>query len=73
MEDNKNDWDVSDDEIDIEEGENVQVKFTTKLEDKQWQAPLSAYYVPISLTRYGLSEVLNNLLQLGMYMIKMKK
>ena len=32
MEDNKNDWDVSDDEIDIEEGENVQVKFTTKLE-----------------------------------------
>ena len=59
------DWVVSSEDEAMEEEEKVQVKFVTKLEQENWKAPESVYYVPLSLARYGLSEVLNNLLQLG--------
>ena len=66
MTENKNDWeDSSEEDVEMEHTDNVQVKFVTKLESKELEAPSSAYYVPIALTRYGLSEVLNSLLQLG--------
>lgn len=58
---------ASDSEDSFEEDvEKVQIKFITKLEEDKWKAPESSYYVPITLTRYGISEVINSLLQLGM-------
>ena len=48
-----------------EEGEKIQVKFVTKIDDPKYQPPDTAFYIPISLARYGLSEIVNHILELG--------
>merc|ERR1712137_190038 len=52
------------DEEESDEVERVQVKFITKLEDPKFVAPDAAYFVPITLGRYGLSQLVNHLLEL---------
>eukprot|EP00005_Dracoamoeba_jomungandri_P005251 CAMPEP_0174251348 /NCGR_PEP_ID=MMETSP0439-20130205/1198_1 /TAXON_ID=0 /ORGANISM="Stereomyxa ramosa, Strain Chinc5" /LENGTH=430 /DNA_ID=CAMNT_0015331633 /DNA_START=12 /DNA_END=1300 /DNA_ORIENTATION=- len=53
----------SDDEEDAEE-EKVEVRFVTKIKDKNLQVPDTPFFIPTRLTRLGLSEVVNHLLAL---------
>jgi hypothetical protein len=46
----------------------VQVRFTTKL-PPQLRVVATPFSVPAKLTRYGLSDVVNSLLGLGMYVL----
>ena len=70
FEDRKNKFqDESDEEQEGTSDESqvkVQVKFTTKLD--KYRITETPFYVPIELTRYGLSEVINHLLALGKLM-----
>jgi hypothetical protein len=57
-----------DDDDDTSNDEQVQVRFTTTLPE-QYQVPDSSILVPARLSRYGLSEVINLILELGMFMV----
>lgn len=48
------------------EGEKIEVKFITNLEEK-YKITEKPFRIPIELGRYGLSGVINHLLSLGLY------
>lgn len=50
----------------MEAEKQIQVRFTTKL-PPALRVVSSAFAVPAKLTRYGLSDVVNTLLGLGMF------
>ena len=49
----------------IQEGERLSVRFKTPLEDPALRVPPTPLFVPADLTRYGASQLVNHLLQLG--------
>jgi hypothetical protein len=48
----------------IEEATTIQVRFVTKNEDLP-ALPANTLTVPLKLARYGLSEIVNHLLNIG--------
>ncbi len=51
--------------LDAEDEEQIQVQFVTKIEDPALHVSDVPIFVPMRLTRIGLSEIINALLELG--------
>ncbi len=49
----------------IEDEEQIQVQFVTKIRDPSLQVSDVPFFVPMQCARAGLSEIINALLELG--------
>ena len=52
-----------------EDDDQMSVRFITRIKDPALTVPDSAFFVPTKLARYGLSTVINHLLNLGLFLV----
>lgn len=52
-------------ETSFEDEDQIEVRFVTKLKDPALHIEDTPFFVPLRLSRQGLSEIINSLLELG--------
>lgn len=58
---------VDAEDLSFEDEDQIQVQFFTKLKDPRLHIEDTPFFVPLKLSRQGLSEIINSLLDLGHY------